>query len=157
MKFKLVESLNSIKDMHNAIMSEFASPDPGPGCIFIAPDGNFIKIYPKLDDHEDLAYWLEEIGFDEDTVVEDAEWFVDEFNYVRCRDSQWIPLIQCPEKITSNQLISLEEWLENHVDAGVELEVTCGDQIKRYNTDDYFPEDIIKNIKRYYSSGKLYD
>ena len=149
-----VERLD-IKQMDEYIQNEFASDIPGDGCIFIAPNGKFINIYPKLDDHEDLCYWLEEQGFDD--IIEEAEWVVTTFNYVRCRNSLHLCFIEVPQIMTSAQYSSLEEWLETRVQTNtLDVEAWSGEW-KTYNLDDYFPEDIIKLIKRSYASGKLYE
>lgn len=152
MKFKLRESW-SIIDIDKVIKDTFAQDYPGEGCIYIAGDGSFINIYPKLDDHEDLAYWLEEKGYDD--IIEDAEWFTDTFNYIRCRNSRHLCFVALPKAITDLQIRSLEEWLESKVTSDT-LQVIAGNDYKIYDLDDYFPEDIIKIIKRYYASGKLY-
>lgn len=81
MRFILRENCSKA-DIDRMIKDEFAQSIPGEGCIYIAPDGSFINIYPKLDDHEDLCYWLEEKGVSELDIEEDAEWFTDTFNYV---------------------------------------------------------------------------
>lgn len=159
MKFRLIESfpqVNNIEAMDNAIQEYFGQNTPGEGCIFIAPTGKFINIYPQLDDHEDLAYWLKEQGFE--GVIEDVEWFVDTFNYVRCRNSSSQCYIELPIKnITRHQLYSLEEWLETKVNTStLDIEAPDGEW-KNYNLADYFPEDIIKLIKRCYASGRLYE
>lgn len=149
-----VERLD-IKQMNEYILKEFGSVIPGDGCIFIAPEGTFINIYPKLDDHEDLCYWLEEHGFKD--TPDDAEWFVDEFKYIRCRNSPHMCFIHLPEEVTTKQLNSLEEWLETKVFYGaIQIAVPDG-KWRKYDLKKYFPEDIIKIIRRYYSSGTLYE
>lgn len=146
----------NITKMDQLIQEYFGKDYPGEGCIFIAPNGKFINIYPELDDHEDLCYWLEEKGFE--NIVEDAEWFVDEFQYIRCRNSPHLCFVELPLKsVTPSQLYALEEWLENRVSCdNIQIHILNGEW-KKYNLDEYFPEDIIKIIKRFYSSGKLYE
>jgi hypothetical protein len=89
--------------------------------------------------------------------VEEAEWFVETFGYVRCRNSLSQCFIELPIKeITRHQLYSLEEWLETKVSTPtLDIEAPNGEW-KNYDLDEYFPEDIIKLIKRYYASGRLY-
>lgn len=132
---------------------------PGEGCVFIHPDGSFLNIYPKLDDHEDLCYWLEDEGYDSDYIVEDASWFTDTFNYIRCRNSIHLCFIALPDsKVTSAQLDSLERWMEEKVTSDyLDVVIENTDEQQHYNCEEYFPEDIIKKIKRYYSSGNLYE
>lgn len=64
--------------------------------------------------------------------------------------------VALPSVITDLQLRALLEWLENKVSSNT-LQVITTNEYKIYNLDEYFPEDIIKLIKRYYSSGKLYE
>jgi RimJ/RimL family protein N-acetyltransferase len=146
----------SIEAMDKAIQEYFGQDKPGDGCIFIATNGKFINIYPELDDHESLAYWLQEQGFSD--VDEEAEWFVEAFGYVRCRNSLSQCFIELPIKnITRYQLYSLEEWLETKVSTPtLDIEAPNGEW-KNYDLDEYFPEDIIKLIKRCYASGRLYE
>lgn len=155
--FNIKESLNdnNIKQMDDIILEHWAEDVPGEGCIFIHPDGRFINIYPKLDDHEDLCYWLEEQGFE--TVIEDASWFVEEFNYVRCRNSLHLCFVDLPQSMTKNQLYSLQDWMENKVRSDSLQVITSDGQYREYDLDNYLPEDIIKLIKRYYSSSILYE
>lgn len=154
-KFNIKEEFESdINKVDNIILNHWGQNEPGEGCVFIHPSGKFINIYPNLDDHEDLCYWLEE-NYNIATPG-DAEWFVQEFDYVRCRSSIGLTFIELPEKITSKQLYSLQTWMEEKVSSD-KLEIETEQGWKTYNLDEYFPEDLIKVIKRYYSSGKLYE
>lgn len=65
-----------------------------------------------------------------------------------------------PNYMTSSQYRSLEKWLEWGADTGKkEVLVYVGsDEVNQtYYFNETFPEDIIKKIKRYYSSGRLYE
>lgn len=153
----LQESFDSrLNKIDTYIQNSFGQESPGNGCIFIAPNGKFINIYPKLVDHEDLAEWLNEKGFD--SVPLDAEWFVDTLGYVRCRNSRNQCYIELPiVAITRHQLYALEEWLIDMVVSNqIEIEAPNG-QWHTYDLKEYFSEDIIKIIKRFYSSGNLYE
>lgn len=154
----LQESLHDdrLDKIDRFIQNSFGQETPGNGCIFIAPNGKFINIYPKLVDHEDLAEWLNENGYD--SVPVEAEWFVDTLGYTRCRNSRSQCYIELPiVAITRHQLYSLEEWLVNKVVTNqIEIEAPNG-QWHKYDLKEYFPEDIIKVIKRFYSSGTLYE
>lgn len=154
--FNIKEELEQdIDKIDNIILENWAYETPGEGCIFIHPNGKFINIYPQLDDHEDLCYWLEE-NYDVDTP-EDAEWFVQEFSYMRCRNSMHLCFVDLPKQATTKQLRSLLEWMETKV-SSTSLQVSVPEgRWRKYSTDDYLPEDIFKLIRRYYSSGKLYE
>ena len=65
-----------------------------------------------------------------------------------------------PNYMTSAQYESLEKWLEWGEDTGKEkVLVFVGNEgvNQTYRFEETFPEDIIKKIKRYYSSGSLYE
>lgn len=65
-----------------------------------------------------------------------------------------------PNHMTSAQYRSLEKWFEWGADTGKkEVLVFVGSyqDNNTYSFKDNLPEDIIKKIKRYYSSGKLYE
>lgn len=156
----LSESIDK-QSIDKLIQEEFGSTNPGEGCIFISPNGKFINIYPQLDDHEDLCYWLEDEledqGIDENEIVEDAEWITDTFDYIRCRNSLHLCFAALPENgLTQDQYRSLELWMEEKVSTQT-IQIYIGSKSHEYDTDEYFPEDIIKLIKRFYSSGILYE
>lgn len=155
--FKLKEAIQptDLVQMNNIIVETFGSTTPGEGCIFIATDGSFINIYPRLDDHEDLCYWLEEQGYGQNP--EDASWFVSEFNYVRCRNSRHLCFLELPRACTTQQYHSIEEWLEEKVTSETIQVITPDGSWKEYSTNEYFPEEIIRLIRRYYTCGQLYE
>ena len=100
--------------------------------------------------------------------TEDGECFKNITNSVRCNTSvagvTSIAYITLPRKaLTSSQYQSIEEWLYllqslNHKIVRVSLSsyLDDGDEVT-YSFEEYLPEDIVKKIKRYYSSGKLYE
>ena len=111
-----------------------------------------------LDDHADLADWLINNGFDSSQITSEAAWFVDEFDYVRCSSRPHLCYIELPAKITKNQLYSIEEWLEQKLANCQKIAIEAPNGIwSTYELNEYFPEDLFKIIKRYYSSGKLYE
>lgn len=150
---------NTKKQIDLDIKNAWGEDYPGEGCIFIHPDGSFLNIYPKLDDHEDLCYWLEDEGYDSDYIVEDPAWLTDTFNYIRCRNSVHLCFIALPDsKVTSAQLDSLERWMEEKVTSDyIDVVIENTDEQQHYSTEEYFPEDIISKIKRFYASGRLYE
>lgn len=140
----------------------FGSSTPGYGCSYICKDGLFINIYPKLDTHEDLCWYLED-HYDEFFEYADEEYFIREFGWVRLRTDPNMVIIELPSSMTNAQWYSLEDWLqfiEQRYPNGATLylnAVDANDADNEYNLGkDYFAEDIIKICKRYYSSGRLY-
>ena len=152
----LTESIDK-KLVDKLIQNKFGGSTPGDGCIFISTNGKFINIYPELEVHEELCHWLEDQGIDQDEIVEDAEWITDTFNYIRCRSSLHMCFAALPTtRLTPEQYKSLELWMYEKVSTQT-IQIYIGSESHTYDTDDYFPEDIIELIKRFYSSGILYE
>jgi hypothetical protein len=145
-----------LKSVHEMIISTWAKDSPGYGCIFITPEGMFLNLFPLLMDHNRLCDWVErqlECG----QIMNDATWFTDNLNYIRCRNDRSMYYIVLPEKITSKQLYAIQEWLEGEsTHKKLCINIPGGD-FKTYDIAEYFPEDLIKIIKRFYSSGRLYE
>lgn len=147
-------------DIIDKIQQEFGRNNPGYGCSFISPDGTFINIYPKLDTHEDLCEYIQD-NYDVTLPYQDEAYFIKEFDWVRLRTDPNMCIIELPDKMTLSQWYALEDWLEfaetrycNGCTISVgSLHGTFQDYA--FGTE-YFPEDIIKLCKRYYSSGNLY-
>jgi hypothetical protein len=151
----LFEDIDSFSDTHQALLKAWGSNSPGNGCIFITPEGTYLNLFPKIFSHDKLCDWVDRAGFGPTT--KQARWFSDNLDYVRCRNNRGLTLIELPAKITVAQLDALLVWIETKVN-DTTLDVgTPDDQYKSYDLQSYLPEDIIKLIKRYYSSGKLYE
>lgn len=151
------------KDMMNRILADFGSNRPGDGCSFITEDGTFINIYPEIDVHEDLCWWIED-NFDIKLEYEDEEYFIREFGWVRLRVCPTMMIIELPHtRPTNAQWAALEEWLEYIEYSGKKFRLylnVCDDykdtDVEYAFGSEYFTEAIIKILKRYYTSGKLY-
>ena len=108
-------------------------------------------------------------NFDDDSINGyDFEIFFtrSDINYIRCNNGLMgsdCCYIELPEsRPTEDQLRSLEQWLDEQVFTNPELEqIELGSQFtkvyKQYYLSDYTSDDLIKRIKRYYSSGRLYE
>jgi hypothetical protein len=146
------------EELHKAILKEWGSKEPADGCIFITPEGLFINLFPHLHDHEDLCTWVTENDLGD--VSDDASWFIKELGYIKCRNTRTLCYAELPSKTTSSQLAALELWLETKVQADQVEHIDIGtleNEYKTYDLNIYFPEDVIKRIKRFYSSGHLYE
>lgn len=151
----LTEEATDFNETHQALLKTWGSNAPGTGCIFITPEGKYLNLFPKIFSHDKLCDWVDRAGYG--PTNKRASWFSDTFNYVRCRNNRGLSLIDLPAKITASQLDALQVWLETKVnDDTLDIGTATGDY-KSYNLNEYFPEDLIKIIKRYYSSGKLYE
>lgn len=144
------------KSKEQLIKDNFESKNPGQGCIYITKEGTFINLYPEIDSHEDLCYWLED-EFDFELPYEDEEWAIRQFGWVRCRETPIdVNVIELPKEITQEQIVAIDNWLNNIVSyRELEIGVVDNNQIQRYNLDEYSPSDIINRIKAFYSTGYL--
>lgn len=143
------------RKIHELILKKWGKDTPGKGCIFITPEGKFINLYPLLLDHNKMCDWVNRLGYGPREW--DATWFTDELGYIRCRNDAVMCYITLSANITNKQTYAVQDWLEQGMRLK-RIDINApGDIFKTYSLDDYFPEDIIKLIKRYYSSGKLYE
>ena len=140
---------------HKALLKTWGGSTPGNGCIFITPEGTYLNLFPRIFSHDKLCDWVDKEGYGPTT--KQAKWFSDNLGYVRCRNTRGLCLIELPATCTAAQLEALHMWIEAKV-TDTTLDVGTADgQYKSYSLQDMLPEDIIKRIKRYYSSGKLYE
>ena len=144
------------------VKETFGSDNPQTGCSYIAKDGTFINIYPKLDVHEDLCEWIEDT-LNIQLEYRDEEYCIRKFGWIRLRIDPNMLVIELPaESPDRMQWYSLQDWLEfaegQNRSRRLYLDVCDGsDTCVPYNFgSEYFAEDIMKVCKRYYSSGKLY-
>jgi hypothetical protein len=151
----LFEDINEYSEVHQALLNVWGSSTPGNGCIFITPEGTYLNLFPKIFSHDKLCDWVDREGYGPTT--KQASWFSDNLGYVRCRNNHNLCLIDLPATCTAAQLEAIQKWIETKV-ADIKLDVgTTDGQYKTYDLQELLPEDIIKRIKRYYSSGKLYE
>ena len=152
--------------------------------MFILPNGSIISVAQagKLNNmvlsdnvHADMLYVIftkiaEKHGVDYDEYVGalDEHYYLNILTYgkdwarVNCGETWMEERFYCvlPNYMTSAQYRSLEKWLEWGADTGkkeVLVYVSSYQDNNTYSFKDNLPEDIIKKIKRYYSSGKLYE
>ena len=118
---------------------------------YILSNGKFVDLADGTHGHFEL--------YCDDEGIEYASYLK---NAIQCNDGkntfEDLPnaYIDLPKVITDAQYKSLLKWLDklNTMD---EVEVVANGQSKLYKLSDYIPEEIIKRIKRYYSSGTLYE
>ena len=167
----------SYNELLNYIGKESITDKLPEGPSFIDPQGNFIEV--TEDTHamffDDVLFdflsdqKLSSIDFidyeDYDNISEFTYDYVDDFeenfNLIRLNTGTITVEDRCycvlsPE-INSKQISALEIFINNWYDNLENNLVVCADtQCKEY-THEYFPEDIMKRIKRFYSSGRLYE
>lgn len=161
---RYIRSSSSLTELEEMVIDEFGSSNPGPGCSFIASDGRYINIYPKLDTHEDLCYWVED-QLNGSIDAPDEEYFIRNFNWIRLRTPPELMIVEMPTSApVSKQWWALEDWLmycEEKYPGGHELNlIICRDtypiqeQIDFFGKD-VFAEDVISLLKRYYTTHRL--
>lgn len=158
------ESLNkhiTLEEIKNIISTTFKIVShPVKGQSYILPNGEFIEL--KDNAHNEIDFLL--MDYD---LIKDPEYYdsfedltlVNDFNSVRIGDGKIInhsPYIILPKnKLTSAQYSSLEDWIWSLEDKNIFIGSSKDN--KDYSLEEYIPEEIIDKIKRYYSSGTLYE
>ena len=151
--------------------------------MFLLPNGSIISVAQagkligqELSDniHSDMVYVIlsaiaKKYNYDWDM---DDSWYEDkkldyltyglDWARLNCGETWAEKRFYCvlPNHMTSSQYRSLEKWLEWGADTGkkeVLVYVSSYQDNNTYSFKDNLPEDISKKIKRYYSSGKLYE
>lgn len=131
------------------------------GQSYILPNGEFLNLYDGA--HIGVDDTLYEEGLiEEDPYVSGRLVLMDDYNSIRVSDGKYIqtdPYIELPKKLPSNtQLNSLLDFLDSLVDKSVWVGVRDNKNVgASYNLKNILPEEIIKNIRRFYSSGVLYE
>ena len=161
---RYIRSTTDQQDVDDIVIQAFGSSNPGVGCSFISSDGQYVNIYPKLDTHEDLCYWIEEVT-DGKVDKPDEEYFIRNYNWIRLRTPPELMIVEMPKTSpNSKQWWALEDWLmycEERYPVGHELNLIIyqdtypiQEQIDFFGRE-IFTEDIISLLKKYYSTGRL--
>lgn len=165
---KLYESLN-VKIGLNEIVELISKyykikSQPVDGQSYILPNGDFIEL--NEDSHESIEdIFVEAELRDEIDYFESSEYdltLIDDFNSIRISDGKIIgtnPYVMLPRNnLTSSQYESLENWLWGLNAESVYIgSANNKNEGADYSLVNYTPEEIIKKIKRFYSSGHLYE
>lgn len=156
---------NNVKEIKDYIKNNFniATYFLG-GPLYILTDGRYLNLgsdgsHFGLDDNLYQNGILEQDPFDYSYLYPNTI-MVDLFNAIRCSSGENLgdsdysnPYVQLPKKLpTSAQFESLGDWIDN-LGYGHKLFV---DGVE-YDLSKVSSEYIIKRIKRYYSSGQLYE
>lgn len=162
----------------------YVSDEPVDGPVFILSDGRFLSTgrAPQDKDSNSSKYYIANyhslvdagvnslFGYEKYKVrLDDGSDFMREINAVRAnsnyssnRSNPWAYMELPAKNLTSSQYYALEDWIEflgtnTYLDIYTSQFGSEGGEFKAYNLKNYLPEDIIKLIKRYYSSGILYE
>ena len=149
-------------DLLDYIKSNFNLSDYySEGQSYILPDGEFLNLWDGA--HIGIDDTLYERGLiKEDPYFSGKLVLMDDYNSIRMSDGKYIqtdPYIELPKKLPSNaQLNSLLDFLDSLTDKSVWVGVRGNKNAgASYNLENVLPEQVIKNIKRFYSSGVLYE
>ncbi len=149
-------------DLLDYIKSNFNPSDYySEGQSYILPDGEFLNLWDGA--HIGVDDTLYERGLiKEDPYFSGKLVLMDDYNSIRMSDGKYIqtdPYIELPKKLPSNaQLNSLLDFLDSLTDKSVWVGVRGNKNAgASYNLENVLPEQVIKNIKRFYSSGVLYE
>lgn len=158
----LNESVSATDSILNYIESNFNLSDYYPeGQSYILPSGEFLNLYDGA--HVGVDDTLYEEGLiEKDPYVSGKLVLMDDYNSIRVSDGKYIqtdPYIELPKNLPSNtQLDSLLDFLDSLTDKSVWIGARDNKNVgASYNLKKILPEGIIKNIRRFYSSGTLYE
>lgn len=159
----LYESINDLDSyVLDYIESNFNLSDYySEGQSYILPDGEFLNLDDGVHIGVDDALYDEGL-IKESPYISDKLVLIDDYNSIRVSDGQYLqtdPYIELPKKLPSNaQLSSLLDFLDSLTDKSVWVGVRGNKNAgASYNLENVLPEQVIKNIKRFYSSGVLYE
>jgi hypothetical protein len=161
----------SAEQLDNYIQQHYGSEEPATGSIYIAPNGKFIN---SGADHANLVYSLEtnnllkkarnykSFADEYGDVFVDGEVLAVLLGYVRCNTciGDWAYISLPTKTITSAQARSIAEWLDKHIYTNQALrsvDVCTDNESHTYQLTDYTSDEIVRKIKRYYTSGRLYE
>lgn len=157
----MIDIIKAVKEKFNA------SNYPVSGPTYILPDGSFLDIagtfdpknsYEDFPCHAEVEGFLLDIGLSNQVVDVSGSPTLESLGAIRCNDLADNNFIQLSNiRPTSDQYESLENWIYENATHRSELIVATPEfiQYKKYDPEDV--EYIIKRIKRYYTSGNLYE
>lgn len=156
------EDIVAIAGEHFGLYTDMRSAGDGATRCFITQEGYIIPT-PNQMPHYKIAQWLEAKGYAEDSSIGCKELEVD-YNCVRLNVDREYYLCLPTKKLTWDQLSTLEDILSRYMyDSWGTFTVTNqdGSQTQCYDVDEDdlqgTVDHIINRIRRYYSSGTLYE
>ena len=157
----------SVDEVQEYINNNYGTDSlPPTGATFLMPNGLFVDlgashmtVHQEFDEqvYNDLVEggdYLGEYGY--------TDLFLPRLGFIRCNDGTTMGslLIHLPsQKPTRQQYVALEEWLEATLSMEMHnyIIIATDSGTKRYDLGDYMVEELMALIKRYYSSGRLYE
>ena len=145
----LINNRDIFDDVVNTYSTQ-SSPSKGPA--YILPDGRFLyleRAHGEVDEYVADKYGV-------DLADYPNSYLVDKFDCVRLNDGNksfyWDTYITLPKNITSSQIYSIEEWLENYDRNKISVGSVLNSNFIEYHTDDI--SRIVNRIK-YYKTNKV--
>lgn len=143
--------------MLDKVVDYFGITDkPYNGPTYILPSGYFLDL-SKYKHHSDVEKWLIETDLSSyEYVRTGGSPTLTDLNCVRCNTEKYY--IALPDKVTREQLSTLLVWLDylSRTTACVEV-ITQDNQSVLYDIKMEPTDSVIDRIRRYYSSGRLYE
>lgn len=137
------------------------------GAFFILPNGEFFYGFYN---HVDVEEILQVLGKSNYTDVED---YIDyniliynstfqDLGSIRGNINKYSTYLELPKKLPArvqfDKIEDILDYIQTHnTSKSVEISIYDTNTHNTYNFSEYTTDDIIKKIKRYYSSGKLYE
>jgi len=156
-----------VSDTYDSLLDYISTTDEIPtGPAYILPNGKFISILENNNDiHANLFYDFlldNDLKYDCDYYMRVIE---HDYNWLRVNDGLSEEEERCyvslnDSKLSSAQYDSLLRWLDYVSKHQAYVQVFINNDKNsyvKYDLHEYIPDDIIKRIKRYYSSGELYE
>lgn len=140
-----------MKFLNETKFSDFITDKIPRFSTYILADGRFVDLYDGT--HRAFIQYCNEEGIsyrehlNNSIQCNDGKSYIDEMPYA---------YVELPKLLTANQYSSLLKWLDK-LDFDDEVEILVDGNYKRYSLIDYTTDEIIKKIRRYYSSGTLYE
>ena len=129
---------------------------PYNGPTYILPNGYFLDLF-NYENHSDVEKWLIKNNLSDNKYIKTGgSPTLTNLNCVRCDTEKYY--IALPDKVTREQLSTLLVWLDylSRTTACVEV-ITQDNQSVLYDIKTEPTDSVIDRIRRYYSSGKLYE
>ena len=142
---------------------------PVSGPSFLLPNGDFIDLSSSYNSetsfedfpvHVEVEDFLQSVDLSNSFKDSSGSPTIQELGAIRLNDLEYNNYIELSNvKPTSRQYEQLENWLEENSEehSSVEVAIYHYGTYVHYDYEEVFPEEIIKRIKRYYSSGHLYE
>lgn len=157
----MVRTFETTDDMLELIVQHFGITDePYNGPTYILPNGYFLDLR-KCNHHSEVEKWLIDNGLSNYTYIKTAgSQTITDLGCIRC-DTLKYYIYLTDKQPTREQYNTLLVWLDHlaRTTRFVEVLTPTGDSVMypTVDNDEYNVDYIVDRIRRYYSSGRLYE